>query len=61
MFHFGIVNVVGLVIALLISIWVYRDAEKNNMQPPIVWAIGTFLLCIIVLPLYLILKSQKNK
>lgn len=61
MFHFGIVNVVGLVIALLIAIWVYRDAEKNNMQPSIVWAIGTFLFCIIVLPLYLILKSQKNK
>jgi hypothetical protein len=49
-------NLIGLVIALAIAYWVYQDAEKRGMSG-IGWGIGTFLLCIIFLPLYLIMRK----
>ena len=46
------------VIAALIyaTYWVYKDAGKRGMNA-IGWAIGTFLLCIIIFPLYLIMRK----
>jgi putative membrane protein len=49
-------RLIGLVIVLAISYFVYQDAEKRGMNG-ILWAIGTFLLCIIFLPLYLIMRK----
>lgn len=49
-------NLIGLVIAAAIAIWVYKDAEARGMNG-IGWAIGTFLLCIIVLPIYLLSRK----
>lgn len=47
---------VGLVIAAAIAVFVYQDARKRGMNAW-GWAIGTFLLCIVFLPLYLILRK----
>ncbi len=46
----------GLSIALIAAIFVAVDANKRGMNA-IGWAIGTFLLCIIFLPLYLIIRK----
>lgn len=48
-------NGVGAVIALLIAIAVHRDARKRGLEPraALGWSIGTFLLLIVFLPLYL--------
>jgi len=51
-------QVIGVVIAILMVAWVYQDAEKRGM-PGIGWAIGTFFLCIIFLPVYLIVRKPK--
>jgi hypothetical protein len=54
--HFG--QLIAIVIDLLIAIWVYRDAQGRGMNA-ILWAIGTFLLCIVFLPLYLIMRKPR--
>lgn len=50
------IRFIGLVIAILLSVWVYKDAESRGMSG-IGWALGTFFLCIIFLPLYLIIRK----
>jgi len=52
--HFGYIG--GWVISALIAYWVYTDASKRGMNA-IGWAIGTFIICIIALPLYLIMRK----
>ena len=52
----GIYQLIGLAIAAAIAFWVYTDAKKRPMNA-ILWAIGTFLLCIVFLPLYLIMRK----
>lgn len=52
MHHFWI----GAVIDLLIAIWVAQDANRRGMNG-ILWAIGVFLLCIVFLPIYLIVRK----
>jgi hypothetical protein len=47
---------VGVLIALLIAIWVATDANKRGMNG-VLWAIGVFLLCIVFLPIYLIVRK----
>jgi len=47
---------IGFVIALLIAIWVAQDANKRGMNG-VLWAIGVFLVCIIFLPIYLIVRK----
>jgi hypothetical protein len=49
-------RLIGLVIAAAIAFYVYQDAKKRGMNA-IGWAIGTFLLCIIFLPVYLIMRK----
>lgn len=46
----------GVLIAAVIAILVGVDASKRGMNS-LGWAIGTFLLCIIFLPLYLIVRK----
>lgn len=57
MFH-AAGSLIGLVIGVALAVWVYIDAEKRGMSA-IGWSIGTFLLCIIFLPLYLIIRKPK--
>ncbi len=51
----GILAWIGLI---LVSLWVHKDAEKRGNNAT-VWAIGTLLMLIIVLPLYLIMRNEK--
>jgi hypothetical protein len=47
---------IGFLIAGAIAFWVYSDAKKRGMNAA-GWAAGTFLLCIVFLPLYLIMRK----
>ena len=47
---------IGFLIAGAIAYWVFTDAKKRGMNAP-GWAAGTFLLCIVFLPLYLIMRK----
>ena len=47
---------IGAVIAVAIAAFVFQDAKKRGMNSW-GWAIGTFLLCIVFLPLYLIMRK----
>jgi hypothetical protein len=51
-------RLIGFVIAILLAAWVYQDAQKRGMTG-IGWAIGTFFICIIFLPVYLIVRKPK--
>lgn len=51
-------QIIGLVIALVAAILVAQDAKKRGMNP-IGWAIGVFLLLIIFLPVYFIVRKPK--
>jgi len=46
----------GLVIAGLAAYWVYKDAIErgHDLNSAILWAVGTFAILIVFLPLYLI-------
>lgn len=46
----------GVIVAALIAVWVAQDANKRGMNG-VAWAIGVFLLCIIFLPIYLIVRK----
>ena len=52
----GVFQLIGFVIAAIIAFWVGSDANKRGMNG-ILWGIGTFLLCIVFLPLYLIIRK----
>lgn len=52
----GILAWIGLI---LISLWVYQDAERRGNNAT-TWALGTFLLVIIVLPLYLLMRNEEQ-
>ena len=54
MYHGG--TIIGVIVDLAIAIWVYTDAQRRGMNA-IGWAIGTFLVCIVFLPLYLIMRK----
>jgi hypothetical protein len=49
-------QIFGFIIAGAIAFWVYTDAKKRPMNAA-GWAIGTFLLCIVFLPLYFIMRK----
>ena len=46
----------GFIIAALIALWVGSDANKRGMNG-VAWGIGVFLLCIVFLPIYLIVRK----
>jgi hypothetical protein len=46
----------GFIIVAAIAIWVATDANKRGMNG-IGWGIGVFLLCIVFLPIYLIVRK----
>jgi len=52
----------GLVIAFIAAIWVYSDARGRGYAslPAILWSLGTFLLLIVVLPLYLLIGRRQQ-
>ena len=51
-------QLIGLIIAGLAAYWVYTDAKAREMNA-ILWAILVFLVLIIALPVYLIMRKPK--
>jgi len=54
---------IALFVAAAISIWVYIDAKKNNYSTSmsIGWMLGVFMLMIVFLPFYLVVKAKRAK
>jgi hypothetical protein len=50
----------GLLIAGLVAVWVYQDARDRGAHQPGLWAVGTFLLMILVLPMWLLTRPAKG-
>jgi hypothetical protein len=48
----------SIVVGAVAGYWVYTDAKKRPMNAT-GWGIGTFLLCIVFLPLYLIIRKPE--
>ena len=46
---------IGIVIAGFVAFWVYGDAQKRGNSGA--WAFGVFVMMIIFLPLYLIVRN----
>jgi len=51
--------VIGLLVAVCASIWVYYDAKGRNIDGASTYAWGTLLLLIVCLPLYLYERSKQ--
>ncbi|ELI8022861.1 hypothetical protein RSF09_003893 [Yersinia enterocolitica] len=45
-------------ILLVSALWVMKDAHNNYLNHPVRWGIGTAILWIIVLPIYLIKRKK---
>lgn len=54
---------IALFIAAGVAIWVFTDAKKNNYSMPasIGWMLSVFMLMIIFLPIYLVVKAKRAK
>ena len=48
--------ILGLIIALVVGILIGQDAEKRGMNG-LGWGLGVFLLMIVFLPVYLIVRK----
>jgi hypothetical protein len=49
-------QIFGYLIAAAVGFWVYTDAKKRGMNA-VGWGIGSALVCIVFLPLYLIIRK----
>ena len=53
-------ELIGVLIAFFVAFWVYNDAKERGSSSPLGWSIGVFLLLIVFLPLYLIMRPAKK-
>lgn len=56
--------IVGIIIAFWVAFAIYRDAKNRYPKAssaPILWALGVFLILIVFLPIYLIVRPKKLK
>ena len=51
---------VPLLIAGAIGVWVGLDARKHGMKFPALWGIGVFLVLIVFLPAYFIVRHRHD-
>jgi len=56
---FCLVPIIWLVIAILLCIWVYRDAESRGMNG-VLWLIVVLIAGIIGLIVYLVVRKEKK-
>ena len=54
-------EIIGILILLVTTGWVYSDAKDRGSSSPGLWAFGTLCLLIVFLPLYLIMRPSKNR
>lgn len=55
-------ELIGLIIAFFIAIWVFSDAKERGKTGGVafLWFLGTFAILIIFLPLWLIVRPKKQ-
>jgi hypothetical protein len=51
---------IGYFLAGLLAAWVYRDARSRGAEQAGLWALGTFLLAIVVVPVWLVKRPAKG-
>jgi hypothetical protein len=49
-------TILGLMIAFIVACAVYTDANKRGMNA-LLWSLGVFLLMILFLPIYFIVRK----
>ena len=52
----GFYTVVGLIIAAVVAVIIAKDASARGMNG-LGWGIFTFLICIVAIPVYLIVRK----
>jgi hypothetical protein len=52
-------SLLGIVIAAGVATWVYSDARARQAAHAWLWGVGTFLLLIVVLPAWLLLRPPR--
>jgi hypothetical protein len=53
-------EIIGLFLAGLLAAWVHRDARSRGAEQAGLWALGTFLLAIVVVPVWLVKRPAKG-
>lgn len=53
-------NIIALFLAGLLAAWVYRDARSRDAEQPGMWALGTLLLAIVVVPVWFVKRPAKG-
>jgi uncharacterized protein YacL len=56
----GIFSLFGLVIAVVIGVLIGRDASSRGMNG-LGWGIFSFLICIVAVPIYLIVRKPAQE
>jgi heme/copper-type cytochrome/quinol oxidase subunit 2 len=56
---FCLIPIVYFVVAILLCIWVYRDAESRGMNG-VLWLIVVLLTGIVGLIIYLVVRKEKS-
>jgi preprotein translocase subunit Sss1 len=54
---FLLVGLVGFIIWVGLAYWVYRDANRRNMDNAVLWAVITFFLGLIGLVIYILVRD----
>lgn len=54
-------QIIGLIIAGAIAGWVYKDSQEKGMDNGVLFAVLTFFILIIGLPVYFIARSKHMK
>lgn len=52
----GLFTIIGLIIAAVIAVIIAKDANARGMNG-LGWGIFTFLICIVAIPVYLIVRK----
>ncbi|MEA3013954.1 MAG: hypothetical protein QOD42_2499 [Sphingomonadales bacterium] len=52
-------QIIGIVIAGIIAVIIGKDASERDMNG-IGWGLFTFLICIIALPIYLVVRKPRS-
>lgn len=53
-------EIIGLLFALAIAVWVFSDAKSRgkSTSSSFLWSLGTFLLLIVFLPIWLVVRPK---
>jgi hypothetical protein len=52
-------SIVGLIVAAVIAVIIAKDANDRGMSG-LGWGIFTFLICIVAIPVYLIVRKPRQ-